>query len=265
MVRSVRKRIRRLRKKRLHGRETRRVGKVVFEFDYDFSPAYKDMRVGGYADGVAKVMGEYLHAGSRFVDVGANVGYVSALALSRVGPSGEVHGFEPVPEYCRRLRRLAELNPRYRLVVNNVALGDEQGTKAIRVSKGDNIGWNTLVPGFLTDSDQVRDELDVSVIRLDGHLKEHGIRDIALHKIDTEGYEYPVLKGMSSYLEHSRNRPPILCEIAPTAYDSLGLTLVEFAGFMGDLGYDARDVSSGHKPIDIRRLTSTTDVLFVRE
>src|SRR6185436_6075060 len=37
----------------------------------------------------------WLRPGMTFVDVGANVGYFTLLAASRVGPSGRVHAIEP--------------------------------------------------------------------------------------------------------------------------------------------------------------------------
>jgi len=44
-----------------------------------------------------RIFDRYLTADSVFVDVGANCGYWSAYALSRLGPGGQVHSFEPVP------------------------------------------------------------------------------------------------------------------------------------------------------------------------
>ena len=63
-----------------------------------------------------------LSPGDIVLDVGANVGYVSAVAASYVGTTGEVHGFEPLGMCFERLRVLSALNPRYRFVFNNIVL-----------------------------------------------------------------------------------------------------------------------------------------------
>src|ERR1041385_3366408 len=41
---------------------------------------------------------KHLKPGDIVLDIGANVGYISAMAASCVGTSGEVHGFEPLRE-----------------------------------------------------------------------------------------------------------------------------------------------------------------------
>jgi hypothetical protein len=41
-----------------------------------------------------------LRPGDTFVDVGANIGYVSAFARQLVGTSGMVYCFEPVPDFA---------------------------------------------------------------------------------------------------------------------------------------------------------------------
>lgn len=62
--------------------------------------------------------------GDNVLDVGANVGYISAVAASCVGISGQVHGFEPLRERYERLERLRQLNPDFHFVFNNVTLGE---------------------------------------------------------------------------------------------------------------------------------------------
>jgi hypothetical protein len=68
-----------------------------------------------------------LKPGDIVLDVGANVGYISAVAASCIQASGEVHGFEPLSECFARLERLRELNPGLRFTFNNVALSDAEG------------------------------------------------------------------------------------------------------------------------------------------
>jgi hypothetical protein len=62
-------------------------------------------------------------------DVGANFGIWSLLAARRVA-AGSVHAFEPVPEMVKRLRRHAEINGASGIVVNEHAVGSEDGKSA---------------------------------------------------------------------------------------------------------------------------------------
>src|SRR5262245_52356781 len=48
--------------------------------------------------------------GATIVDVGANIGLYSVVAAQRVGASGVVYAFEPVPENIAFLRKNLELN-----------------------------------------------------------------------------------------------------------------------------------------------------------
>ena len=49
--------------------------------------------------------------GDNVVDVGANVGVISATAANAVGPEGQVVAIEPNPKLARRLRGLGNRNP----------------------------------------------------------------------------------------------------------------------------------------------------------
>jgi hypothetical protein len=85
------------------------IGQVTFELDLSDYRGTAPMYFGSYALLVVEAMRRFLRPGGVFLDVGANIGYLSAVAADLVGPRGEVHAFEPVPAYFDRLRRLAAL------------------------------------------------------------------------------------------------------------------------------------------------------------
>src|SRR5262245_12935214 len=126
------------------GRVRRRVGDVLMEFDCDLGPLVREMHAGRYEVAVVHRLRRLLREGDVFVDVGANVGYLSAVAAGCVGPSGEVHAFEPVPRYHRELANLGALNPLLTIRANAAAAGETKGTARIGVSRGANTGWNTM-------------------------------------------------------------------------------------------------------------------------
>jgi FkbM family methyltransferase len=150
------------------------------------------------------------------------------------------------------------LNKEYCFVANKCALGEKDFTDKIAITNLRNIGWNTIVPGFM-DFATVKETRDVVIRRLDSYIQEKGLNNIALIKIDTEGYEFPVLKGLSNYFETNRCRPAIICEIVPDAYALLGYQLVELSRYMDKFKYKAFELSNTNKRIDISQLRTTTN------
>jgi FkbM family methyltransferase len=243
-------------------RAVRNIRGVTFECDFALDPRIGDMFLSAYEPDEVAVLERYLGPGDVFVDVGANIGYLTAVGASLVGPGGQVHSFEPVPEYFARLESLRAANPRYAITVNAMALGEREGSAEITQAPPGNIGWNTLVPGMLPDGARH----SVPVQRLDSYLSERGIARVALIKIDTEGFELPVLRGASGFLDGvdgAKQRPPILCEVAPGAYPLLGSSVVELFDYMAGYGYAAFDVERGGRPVRAETLTETINVLFV--
>ncbi len=240
---------------------TIQVNGVNFEIDLELDPLMRSMYFRSYEFLLTRTIERFLREGDIFIDVGANVGYISAFALGLVGRSGEVHAFEPVPRYLARLRKVRDDNPDYRLHVNGVALGEREGTARIAVAGDRNIGFNTMVPGFMR-KDGVSEEVEVRVITLSDYLSAGNIRNVRLVKIDTEGFEFPVMRGFEPFLRQTDEPPVIITEIAPGAYSQLGTSCGEFARFMEDLGYVARSIDR-LRPVDVGALDRTVDVVFL--
>ena len=238
---------------------TRRIGNVKFEIDSSQNGSVAAMYFGAYSPLVVDAMRRYLHLGDTFVDVGANVGYLSAIAAEIVGPTGQIHSFEPVPRYFQRLRRLAELNPEYHIVANRCAAGATTGSAIIRITREP--GQNTLVPGYKTGP-EVATRLEVPVCRLDSYIESRHISSVAAIKIDAEGFELPILEGLCGFFEKVETKPVIICEIAPRAYPLMGRRLSELSDLMSHYGYTPHDIIDGTTLVDLVATKHVTDVLF---
>jgi FkbM family methyltransferase len=238
----------------------KRIANVVFEFDLDRYRGTAPMYFGSYALPLVETMKRYLRPGDVFFDVGANIGYLSAIAAGLVGPSGQVHCFEPAPEYFERVEKLAALNPGYAFRANFCAAGEQPGKCRIYVTREP--GQSTLVPAYKTDP-EIISTLEVPVIRLDEYARERGIQRISLIKIDAEGFELPILRGLRGLFERSARLPPILCEIAPRAYPLLGRKISELASYMAAYGYRAHDLIDGTTSVDLEAMHHVDDVLFL--
>ncbi len=237
-------------------------GGVQFRFPCDLDPHVQLMVHGGYEAFTVRALRRCLKPGDTFIDVGANIGYLSGVAAGLVGTTGAVHAFEPVPQYYANVVWMAEHNPGHTIHVLNQAAGAEPGTASIDVSD-DNLGWNTMVDGLM-DEGEKGETIDVEVVRLADYLGGALAPDqrVALIKIDVEGFEWPTLQGLAPWLREQSPKPPLLLEVAPSAYPSVGTTLAEFATFLEQLGYAAEDLITG-KPVSIAGLT-VTDTLLLR-
>lgn len=137
-----------------------------------------------------------LHKGC-FIDVGANFG----MWTNYVAKNGfEVHAFEPSPRPYKHLMKRAMSN----VHIYNVALGDKNGEAMLnlhQMSVYDNVIRGAK--GFIGKS------IKVSMKTLDSFKFEN----IGLIKIDTEGYEFPILLGAKETIE--RCKPRIVIEVHP--------------------------------------------------
>lgn len=139
------------------------------------------------------------------LDVGANRGQYGRL-LRRVGFRGTIHSFEPVADNFRSLAARAESDPQWR--THHLALGASAGMLEMNVTAGD-VFCSALAPSaacaalFGASSRVLRTE-SVPVRRLDELLPRLVPRDRwhGVHlKLDTQGFDLNVLRGMGADLE----------------------------------------------------------------
>ena len=85
---------------------------------------------------------------------------------------------------------------------------------------------------------------------------------ISLIKIDTEGFELPILKGASGFFDENRDRlPPVIAEVTPQAFKYMDGDMDELFRFMSGFGYRTYSICGRHK-IDIQKATDQVNVLF---
>jgi FkbM family methyltransferase len=213
-----------------------RLGGIDLEVDLA-NRVMRNIYFGIYEKPLLAYLRALLKPGDTFIDVGASIGYLSAYARDLVGPTGAVHAFEPVPAYSEALtlalRAAAVTNVR----VLPWALGDRRGTVSIKISGQENIGWNTIVPGLMREGGGLQ-TLGVPLTTLAYYLDENGISEVRLIKIDVEGAELLVLRGLAPWLARGP-RPHLVTEVCPQACRLLGSSTRELFAFMEDFGYQA--------------------------
>jgi FkbM family methyltransferase len=163
-----------------------------------------------------------------FVDVGAHVGEF-LLKLRRLRPEMPYLGFEPNPDAHRVVARRAARLPHARAI--QVALGEREGTATLRLRGRGADPEASLVEGF-RDATFYRASVGVKVAHGDPRLAELGVDRVAMVKIDVEGAELEVVRGLRATL--SRERPAILSELLPP-FEGDTLLSLERIRRMGEL------------------------------
>jgi len=164
----------------------------------------------GYALGTSEpeeqeTLVRYLRSGHVFYDIGANVGFFAILAARLVGTTGKVYAFEPFPQSTEAIRKNAALNGFEQIVeVWQGAVSDRSGVGRLSI-QGE---CNTF---RLADNAEPNRSITVPLYVIDELVVEGKIRPPDLVKIDVEGHEVQVLRGMREAVR--RYRPVILCEV----------------------------------------------------
>ena len=244
----------------------KKINGILFEIDLNqpgLNFYIKQIFFDYYEMSLVEVMKKTLKQGDVFLDVGAHIGYLSAVGASLVGKSGQVHSFEPVPEYFQFLKNLSKINQEYKIIVNNHALGEKSGITKIDCPGPLHGGGSTLVPGLLDINNIPKAKtINVQVLRLDSYIEENKLEKISLIKIDVEGFEFPVLKGLENYFKENNHRPIIICEIVPEAYLLLGYSQNQLLEYMGKYGYFAFNILNPRLRVDVTKFKSGAEVVF---
>lgn len=124
------------------------------------------------------------------LDIGGNIG-CTAVYFARQYPEAMIHSFEPDPHNFELLRM--NTTPYQNIKIYNVGLGDSDQELPLGSTEDSiNHGAKTL----LIERHRAESSKCVSVRNAYVFLTELGITNPDIIKIDTEGYEYPILKSL---------------------------------------------------------------------
>jgi FkbM family methyltransferase len=183
-----------------------------------------------------------LEPGDVFVDVGANIGYFTLLAATCVGQHGRCVAIEASPSILELLNENLEINhigSRVRAV--NVAASDRDGTLTVYAGPRVNLGLTTMVP-----NEDLEIETTIGAKALKDILTEEEIARARLIKIDVEGFEGPVVRGLLPFLGSCRSDLEIVMEVNGMDTPD-GEETSDIVRQFGALGFHAYEIANGEK------------------
>lgn len=193
-------------------------------------------------------------------DIGTNLGFFTCLA-GKLASKGMVHGFE-IDENCLPIiEKNLKLNQLNNVVTNNFAVSDNNNSEKIPVSVKPNPRLkfsNNAAPNFKFK--------EVKAIQIDSYIAQKNVTPDFI-KIDVEGAELKVLKGMSQVLKNPKLKllvevhVPNLKEFFNTNYKDIIELLIKNGFTIKELN-DHRKDQSGFRDINITSELAGNTMIF---
>ncbi len=189
-----------------------------------------------YELGVTRVLDFLLRPGDKFVDIGANIGMITLHARFLVGAEGRIDCFEPNPECVEALQEHLSINGINNVFVHPCALAESAGSLRLYLTSAHS-GTATLA--------------DVGGAAIRSHVVPVQVGDEVLTesprliKIDVEGFELHVLKGLIRTL--SLHKPFLITELVESHLQRAGTSVTEISDFLVNLGYQPFGIGTTRK------------------
>jgi FkbM family methyltransferase len=161
-----------------------------------------------------------IFAGGNILDVGANIGYTATLFARVVEAPYRVHAFEPEARNVRWLGQAIERSGLgARIVAHRAAVGAALGTIDLWHNAGHHAD-HRVATERLRGTVVGRVE-QVPITTIDAHVAAGGWEPVSFVKIDVQGFEPEVLRGMRETLARNPSMH-VAVEIMPSAIEELG-------------------------------------------
>ena len=176
------------------------------------------------------------------VDVGANIGLYTSLAMHGLSANGRILAFEPRPQSFALLEKNIASNHRPpsialragagpRVDAFNLAASTQPGAFTL-YQNPDNHGDNRLYHS----QDFEWQTIEVQARPLDEVLTEQGVTEINFLKMDVQGYEQQVLGGLKQTLRRS-SKVILMTEFWPKGLTEAGGGPLAYLEDLSDLGF----------------------------
>ena len=160
-----------------------------------------------------------------FLDIGAHIGKYTLIVAKKLGNNGFVIAVEPEKSAYNFLLKNIKLNNLNNVIPLKLAAYSHDTT--LKLYHAPEPRETTIMKDYGIGYEIVKARA------LDNVLKDLGVKDVDLVKIDVEGSEYDVLKGMKEILGHSN--PRVIIEVINGNRDRV-------LDFMSKMGYKGNEI-----------------------
>jgi FkbM family methyltransferase len=199
-------------------------------------PIRLKMLFGCYESEVTGLIKKMLPSSGVFIDVGANVGFISHFVIKKCSFNGKVYAVEPNPNVYSILQKNVAMTDRISLY--NIALANETGFATFYCGIDSAVG--SLVKGY-NESHHASNPKWVAVKEISVEVRKGdqlfaNLANIDILKIDVEGYEMQAFLGMEKMI-NSKKIKKILMEFCPFSQRCAGLDPGDLISFFIDRDY----------------------------
>jgi FkbM family methyltransferase len=209
-------------------------GDVIQRFQYLF---------GEWEPNLSAFLRSRLQPGDTFIDVGAHRGAFSLLASHLVGPQGRVVALEPTPDYHDALAAAVNTNRRTNIRTIQAAASDTAGTTTLYLEDPTNLGHTTAVRPR-----HVHAQFEVPMAPLPELVSDAELTTARVIKIDVEGAEAAVLRGLLPALPRLRTDVEIVTEVTPRLLAKQGESVEFILEAMRQQGFHVYRLANDYDP-----------------
>lgn len=152
-----------------------------------------------------------LQPGDTFIDVGANIGYTSALASRLVGPRGIVVAIEPAPIAIQALQETVAVNDLTNVRLVDSAVSDRDDELPLFVGPSFGMGLTSTTSNHF----MLREQGRVRATTLGSLVTTEEFATARLIKIDVEGGEDCILAGTLASVDALAADAELVVEVIP--------------------------------------------------
>lgn len=149
-----------------------------------------------------KLVSKLLKKNMTCLDIGSNIGYYVLLENKILDGTGRIIALEPSPENFEYLTKNIQRQNSNNIELHNIAAGNVSGNLNFLMYPDESNS------GHIISDDEVKNTfgnvISVPVKPIDILVKELNIKKLDFLRMDVEGYEFEILKGMLETLEEFR-------------------------------------------------------------
>jgi len=191
-----------------------------------------------------KFLESNLIPGCRILDVGSNIGFYTEVFSDIAGNDGVVYSFEPDAINYKYLTKY--LSGKENINFHNKAVSDYTGIVKFYISDDLNVDHQCYNNG------ENRNSVDVECIKLDDMENVFGKIDFV--KIDVQGYDYFVVKGMEKIIKN--NNIKILGEFWPYGLNKAGIAPLKYVELIKSMGLQIEFFDKNRNLLDEKEINS---------